>query len=126
MARQTIYTPPVGHTNPVPMAARVGNFLFSSGIAGYRPEDGELPADIDEQTANCFRNMRNVLAKADMTPDDVVHVTVFVKDNDNRAKVNGPWLEMFPDEDQRPARHQLVQPTLNFDIQIEIVAIKDG
>jgi hypothetical protein len=33
---------------------------------------------------------------------------------------------MFPDEHARPARHQTVVETLNFDIQIEAMAVVQG
>jgi hypothetical protein len=33
---------------------------------------------------------------------------------------------MFPDENNRPARHQTVVETLNFDIQIEATAVVTG
>jgi hypothetical protein len=32
---------------------------------------------------------------------------------------------MFPDEHNRPARHQTVVETLNFDIQIEAFSVKE-
>jgi 2-iminobutanoate/2-iminopropanoate deaminase len=105
------------------MAARVGNIICTSGIPGADPVTGEMPASLEEQAKNCFLNLGNVLAKAGATPDDVVRVTVFIKSNDNRQLVNPPWLEMFPDEHARPARHQTVVETLNFDIQIEAMAV---
>ena len=124
--RESIEIPPVGHNAPIPMAARVGNLLFSSGIAGADPATGKLPESVDEQAANAFENLANLLAKAGAKPGDVGHVTVFLKDNAYRQVVNKPWVEMFPDEHSRPARHAIVNPALNFALQLEIVAVIEG
>ena len=121
--RQSFEIRPVGHNAPIPMAARIGNMIMTSGIPGADPETGKVPESLEEQARNCFRNLEAVLAKAGATKDDVLRVTVFIKSNQNRQLVNPPWLEMFPDEHTRPARHQTVVETLNFDIQIEATAI---
>ncbi len=121
--RQSYEIRPVGHNAPIPMAAKVGNIIVTSGIPGADPATGEIPASLEQQASNCFRNLQNVLARAGSTPGDVVRVTVFIKSNDNRHLVNPAWLEMFPDEHNRPARHQTVVETLNFDIQIEAMAV---
>jgi 2-iminobutanoate/2-iminopropanoate deaminase len=121
--RQSYEIQPVGHHAPIPMAARIGNMIMTSGIPGSDPATGEMPASLDEQARNCFRNLENVLAKAGAGKDDVLRVTVFIKSNANRQVVNPAWLEMFPDEQTRPARHQQVVETLNFDIQIEATAV---
>jgi 2-iminobutanoate/2-iminopropanoate deaminase len=123
--RETYHLDPVKHNAPIPMGAKVGNIIFSSAIGGANPDTGVVPPDIDEQCDNAFKNLRNFLAKAGATPDDVVRVNVFTKEEANRAKVNKPWLDMFPDENDRPARHQLVIPNMPqpYDIQIEVIAV---
>jgi 2-iminobutanoate/2-iminopropanoate deaminase len=68
--------------------------------------------------------MQRVLASAGGTVDDIVKITVFVKDLAYRELVNRPWLEIFPDENDRPARH-----TIKADlpgtmlVQIEVFAV---
>src|SRR5215216_5390772 len=124
--RESFEIPPVKHNAPIPMASRVGNMVFTSGIMGSDPESGQMPQTIEEQARNCFRNLENVLTKAGAKTTDVAKVTVFIKSNSNRQAVNPPWLEMFPDEHSRPARHQTVVETLNFDIQIEAMAVVEG
>lgn len=124
--RQSYEIRPVGHNAPIPMAARIGNMIMTSGIPGSDPDTGEMPASLEEQAKNCFRNLENVLAKAGASKDDVLRVTVFIKSNNNRQIVNPAWIEMFPDENTRPARHQTVVETLNFDIQIEATAVIAG
>jgi 2-iminobutanoate/2-iminopropanoate deaminase len=124
--RESFEIPPVKHNAPIPMATRVGNLVFTSGVMGADPDTGQIPESLEEQAKNCFRNLENVLTKAGAKTTDVARVTVFIKDGANRQLVNPPWLEMFPDESSRPARHQAVVETLNFDIQIEAIAVVEA
>jgi 2-iminobutanoate/2-iminopropanoate deaminase len=123
--RQTYHLDPVKHNAPIPMGAKVGNIIYSSAIGGANPATGVTPEDIDEQCENAFQNLRNFLAKAGATTDDIVRINVFMKSEANRQKINKPWLEMFPDEHDRPARHQLVIENLPapYDVQIEVIAV---
>lgn len=103
--RRTIDIEPVRHAAPIPMAAVVGNVLMTSGVMGADPATGELAETAEDQARFVFENLRRVMENAGGTLDDVVHVTVFVKDFAYRQAVNAPWLELFPDEHDRPARH---------------------
>lgn len=122
--RQSIELPPIRHgQNPIPFASKVGNMLFTGGIFGADPETAQLPENVAQQVANCFANLANALAKAGGSMEDVGLVTVFVRDGSIRALVNPVWLQHFPDEHSRPARHTVVQENLNYPIQIEAVAV---
>ena len=73
-----------------------------------------------------FSNLRTLMTNAGGTTDDIAHMTVFLKDLAYRDHVNNEWLKMFPDEDDRPARHA-VQADLprGMLIQVEIIAVLD-
>ena len=107
--RESFNVTPSIHQNPIPTACRVGNVLFTSVIGGRDPETGAAPQSIEEQAANAFKNLANILAAAGAKPSDVARVTVFISDPSARPHVNKPWTEMFPDEASRPARHTIVQ-----------------
>jgi enamine deaminase RidA (YjgF/YER057c/UK114 family) len=124
--RESINVPPSIHTNPIPSAARVGNMLFTSVIGGRDPDTGQVPDSPEQQAVNVFKNLRAILAKGGATPGDVAHVTVFIKDNSVRPLVNKPWVEMFPDENSRPARHAIIDPNLGGHVQIEVIAVIQG
>ena len=125
MARRSFDIPNVKHNAPIPMASVIGNIMYTSGIMGGDPNTGQMPATLEEQAANCFKNLQTVLDTAGFTTSDVLKVTVYIKSQQNRQLVNPPWLAMFPDEHNRPARHQTVVETLNFDIQIEAFCVKE-
>jgi enamine deaminase RidA (YjgF/YER057c/UK114 family) len=123
--RTSIDIPPVMHQNPIPMASRIGNMLFSSAISGRDPATGATPATIDEQCANVFKNLANVLAKGGAKPGDVGQMTVFIKDPATRPIFNKYWLEMFPDEHSRPARHTHVGDD-GPEVSIEVICVIEG
>lgn len=112
------------HKNPFPAAVRLGNLLFSSAIGGDDPQTHELPGDKRTQIANAFQNIRNVMAAAGGSPANIGKVTIYLADRADRELVNPHWLEMFPDEDDRPVRHTAaaaMPPGRH--IQIELIAV---
>ena len=127
--RRSIEVPGVSHGNaPIPMGARVGNMIYSSGIMGKDPATDTLPADGPSQAKFMFMNLRSLLAQGGADLGDVVHVKAYVKDNSHRDALNAEWLQCFPDPHDRPARHTMVTDLPGgMLVQIEIVAVvKDG
>ena len=124
--RQTLEIPGVRHAAPIPMGARIGNLLFSSGVMGKDPATDSLPDDPARQAELMFQNVRTLLELAGGGLDDVARFTVYLKDNAYREHLNREWLRAFPDEHDRPARH-----TLLWDLpggmlmQCELVAVLD-
>lgn len=125
--KRSIELPNVGHKAPIPLAARVGNLVCSSGIAGKDPVTGQLPADTAAQAANAFATLRAVLAAAGATLDDVLRLTVTVRDDSVRDAVNAHWLVCFPDPADRPARHVIVHELQHgMALQLELLAVAQG
>jgi 2-iminobutanoate/2-iminopropanoate deaminase len=93
---------------PIPMAARVGNMIFTSGIAGKDPRTNRPPADAGEQARLAFANLRSAVEAGGGTVEGIGHVTAFIKDSSVRDALNEAWVAMFPDAADRPARHTLV------------------
>lgn len=122
--RESIEIPGLAHGAPIPMGAKIGNMVYSSGISGRDAETGELPSDPARQADLLFHNIRTFMAVAGGTPDDIIRVTVHVREERYRAVINTPWVEMFPDEHSRPARHAM-KTELRGDVlfQAEIIAV---
>lgn len=114
----------MGHENPIPAASRIGPFLVSGSISGKDPQ-GKIVDGIEAQCAHMFTNIRKILEAAGGKPEDVLKVTVWLKDLADRKHVNNHWLEMFPDPESRPARHTFASPDLAPPIlvQCEIMAV---
>ena len=83
-------------------AVRAGDLLFLSGIVPVDAE-GRLVGDDDvvEQARQVFRNMSDVLAAAGVSFADVVKMTVFLTDADDRPLINPVRQEVFGET--RPA-----------------------
>jgi 2-iminobutanoate/2-iminopropanoate deaminase len=112
-----------GHA-PIPMGARAGNMIYSSGIMGKNPANDSLPSDAPSQSKFMFANMRTLLANAGASLKHVVHVKAYIKDNTYRDALNEEWLKCFPDPLDRPARHTMVTDLPGgMLMQIEIVAV---
>ena len=83
-------------------AVRAGGLLFVSGCV---PVDGEGRLvggdDVVAQAERVFENVRSVLAAAAAGPEDIVKVTVFLTDVDDRPRIN-PVRQRFFGE-TRPA-----------------------
>ena len=124
--RQVLEIPGISHAAPIPMGVKMGNLLFSSAIMGEDPETHSLPPEPERQAELVFSNIRTLLNKAGGTPDNIARMTIFLKDLAYRDLVNEQWLKMFPNEDDRPARHALqVDLPRGMLIQVEIIAVLD-
>jgi 2-iminobutanoate/2-iminopropanoate deaminase len=77
-------------------AVRAGDLLFVSGIvavdAGGHLVGGD---DVVAQTRQVFENMRRVLGAAGCGFEDVVKVTIFLTDVDDRPRINPLREEVF-------------------------------
>lgn len=106
-------------------AVRAGELLFVSGIVAVDGE-GRLVGgdDVVEQTRQVFRNMAEVLTAAGCGFADVVKVTVFLTDIDDRPRINPVRQEIFGGA--RPASTLVEVSRLAVEgtrVEIECVAI---
>ena len=123
--RISIEVPGFAHDAPIPAACQVGSFLTTSVVSGKELFTGSMPEGIEAQCERMFATVRLILEAAGATPDDVVKMTVWMKDRTQRPALNKGWLEMFPDPHSRPARHTFAAPDLpgSMLVQCEIMAI---
>jgi 2-iminobutanoate/2-iminopropanoate deaminase len=122
---RSLEIPGISHGNaPIPMGARVGNMIFSSGIMGRDPLTGTLPEEVSLQAKFAFENVIALLAAGGASLDALARMTVFITDDSARAAVNEQWLKYFPDPHDRPARHTVVHNLPGgMLVQLEIVAV---
>jgi 2-iminobutanoate/2-iminopropanoate deaminase len=105
--RRSIHIEGFKHANPIPNACRIGNLLISGVILGTDPKTGKVPPTLEEQCTHMFAHMKAIVEAGGGTTDDIIKMTVWLKDRSQRKPVNDEWLKMFPDEHSRPARHAL-------------------
>lgn len=123
--RVVIDVPGVRHGDlPIPMGARIGKLVVSSGIHGMDPDTGTIPDDPASQVALVFRHMRTIVENAGGSIGDIGFVLVRLRDPAHRDLVNAAWVEMFPDPEDRPARNVKVQELgWNMAIHLELTAV---
>jgi 2-iminobutanoate/2-iminopropanoate deaminase len=107
---------------PYSQAIQAGNLLFLSGQLPFDPVTGELvKGDIRQQTQRVLANLQGVLESQNLSMEDVVKVTIFLKDMGNFSQVNEVYATYFPSSP--PARSTVEVARLPRDADIEIEAI---
>ena len=107
---------------PYSQAIQAGGFLFLSGQIPIDPKTGELvKEDIRQQTQQVLENMRGVLESQSLKMEDVVKVTIFLKDMGSFTQVNDVYSTYFPSSP--PARSTVEVARLPRDADIEIEAV---
>ena len=122
--RKSIHINGMEHGAPIPNGAVIGNMIFSSAISGKDAKTGVLSPEADEQAVAMFRNLRLFIEAAGGSPENIAYMKVYLKEEKYRDAVNKAWLDMFPDEHDRPARHSIkVDLRGNNLFQIEVIAV---
>ena len=114
---------PVG---PYNQAVLAGNTLYTSGQIGINPATGNLVSDsIDEETNQVMKNLKVLLAEADMTFENVIKTTIFVKNMNDFAKINVVYGNYFIDTNA-PARQtvEVGNVPLFVNVEISMIAMK--
>jgi 2-iminobutanoate/2-iminopropanoate deaminase len=95
-----------------------GTLYVSGQIALALVEKG---ANIEDETRQVMINMQAILEAANMTFEHVVKCTIFVKDMNNFAKINGIYGEFFTTNP--PARETVEVARLPKDVNVEISCV---
>ena len=108
---------PIG---PYSQAVLVGNILYTSGQIALNPVTMELVLDtIEIETKQVMENMKNVLAAANMTFNNVVKTTIYIINMHDFARINAIYSHYF-DEQTAPARETVQVAGLPKGVNIEI------
>ena len=120
---QPIYTPNApAAIGPYSQAMQAGNMLFVSGQIPIDPATGEFAgSDITTQTHQSLTNVKNILAAAGYSLNDVVKTTVLLSDIANFAAMNAVYAEYFTEN--KPARAAFAAKDLPRGALVEIEAI---
>lgn len=122
--REVIKISGSAHENPIPTAVKIGNMVYTSALIGSDPMTGEIPETVEEEIRNLFFYLEEIMEKAGGGIENIAQLSVSVTDRTLKAKVNVEWLKMFPNPEDRPARHTTVhalKPGVR--VQIEMTAV---
>jgi 2-iminobutanoate/2-iminopropanoate deaminase len=110
---------PIG---PYSSAVQAGPFLFISGQGSIDPATGKLlPGDIETETDRTLQNLQLVLKDSGSTLEDVVSVTVFLRDMSKFGAMNEIYRRYFTKNP--PARTCVGVSELPGGLHIEVNAI---
>jgi 2-iminobutanoate/2-iminopropanoate deaminase len=99
-----------------------GDTIYVSGQGPVDPESGDIVGDtIEAQTDRTLENVAAILDAADVSLDDVVKTTVFVRNMDDYESVNERYGEYMTEP--YPARSAVEIADLPIDIDVEIEAV---
>ena len=113
---------PIGPYSQAILVENPNKFLVISGQIPIDPESGEIVnGDIEEQARQAIENLIAILEAAGATVDDVVKVTVYLRDMVDFGKFNKVYEEYFGRS--KPARAVVEVSNLPKGVKIEIEAI---
>lgn len=100
-----------------------GDFVFLSGQIPLKPDGTLVEGDINTQTEQVMRNLREVLSAAGTGFQHVVKTTIFLSSMDHFAAVNEIYGKAF--ESDPPARATVAVAGLpkGVDVEIEMIAL---
>uniref|UniRef100_A0A7C6A8R9 RidA family protein n=1 Tax=candidate division WOR-3 bacterium TaxID=2052148 RepID=A0A7C6A8R9_UNCW3 len=111
---------PIG---PYSQAVWVGNLIFLSGQIGIDPNTGELVAGgVLAETRQVMNNIGAILAKINLSFDNIIKTTIFLTNLADFAQVNQIYAEYFKQD--FPARSTIEVKALpkGAKIKIEVIA----
>jgi 2-iminobutanoate/2-iminopropanoate deaminase len=109
---------------PYSQAIQAGNLLFLSGQIPIDPASGELlKGDIRLQSQRVLENMKGVLESQKLGMEDVVKVTIFLKDMGNFSQVNEVYATYFSSSPPARSTVEVARLPRDADIEIEAVAL---
>lgn len=132
MKKEFLFIP----NGPMPLAkyshgAKVGPIVFTSGLAAQAPGTNkvapELVGDVAGQTRQTLEHLKNVLATAGCTFDDVIRTNIYLTNINDYQQMNAVYSEYFPKpQPECPGRMcmeipALAQPELL--VEIDMIAV---
>jgi 2-iminobutanoate/2-iminopropanoate deaminase len=104
---------------------KAGSFVFVAGQGPFDPVTGEIVGlTIQEQTAQCLRNIEAILHAAGSSLEQVVSATFILGDPDDFAGMNAEWLKWFTKDP--PARQGAKLPIEMKGLKISIAVIAEA
>jgi 2-iminobutanoate/2-iminopropanoate deaminase len=105
-------------------AVKVGGLVFVSGQGPFHPETGDvIGTTIQEQTAQCLRNIEAILKAAGSAMDKIASATFILADGDDYAGMNEEWGRWFPNDP--PARQGARLPVQPKGMKVSIAVIAE-
>jgi len=100
---------------------RFGDLIFVAGQVAVEPETGRIPSSFAGQLRLVLNHIRKILESAGSSMDQVLKMTVFLKDRAYRTEYDVIFRTYF--KGGFPARSTIVADLMGEDFLVEIEAI---
>jgi 2-iminobutanoate/2-iminopropanoate deaminase len=125
MAKMIVTTDQAPGSIVYSQGVKAGGFVFVAGQGPFDPKTGEVVGiTIQEQTAQCLKNVGAILHAADSSLDKIVSATFILADPDDFAGMNEEWVKWFPEN--APARQGAKLPVQPKGMKISIAVIAEA
>ncbi len=110
---------------PYSQGIQAGSTIFVSGQLPIDPATGAFAGeDIASQTRQSLTNIKNILAAAGASMNDVVKTTVMLKNIGDFAAMNAVYAEFFTEPFPARAAYQVAALPKDALVEIECIAVK--
>ncbi|MEO8471619.1 MAG: Rid family detoxifying hydrolase [Chryseolinea sp.] len=107
-----------------PQAVIADKFIYLSGTAGIDPATGVVVnSNFEDQTRQCFSNIKTILEEAGSNMSKVVKTTIFMVSGNDFAVINKVYGEFFPSEAPARSVPQVMPFPAGILISIECIAL---
>ncbi|MBN8661643.1 MAG: RidA family protein [Candidatus Obscuribacter phosphatis] len=107
---------------PYSQAIKHGGLVFVSGQIPLRPDGSLESGGITAETKQVLENLKNILAAAGSSFEQVLKTTVFLKDMGDFEAMNKVYAEYFAEHKPARATIQVAKLPKDVSVEIEVVA----
>ena len=124
MEKKNFNTSKVARMSQVfPQAVIADRFIFLSGMPGIDPASGQIISDdFEQQTRQCFLNIKTVLEDAGSSLNKIVKTTIFMVTGNDFSIINKVYTEFFPGNAPARSTPQVMPFPAGILISVECIA----
>ena len=110
---------------PFSKVVEANGLVFLAGQVGDAPgTHGAVPGGIEAETRAMLENVGRLLGAVGLDYRDVVRCTVYLRDFDDFAAMNGVYRQYFPTEPPTRATVGVTALAADFRVEIEVLAAR--
>jgi 2-iminobutanoate/2-iminopropanoate deaminase len=108
-----------------PQAVIAEKFIFLSGTPGLDLKSGQVISDnFEDQTRQCFQNIKVILEEAGSSLTKVVKTTIFMVTGNDFSTINKVYAEFFPENPPARSTPQVMPFPAGILISVECIALR--
>jgi len=111
-------------TEVFPQAVIANQYIFLSGMPGINPISGKVnSADFEDQTRQCFLNIKTVLEEAGSNMSKIIKTTIFMVTGNDFSIINKIYSEFFSENAPARSTPQVMPFPAGILISVECIAL---